>query len=37
MISKVNVRKKYHAQMGIYSEGLKQVGMKVKDMLMLSR
>ena len=30
------VQKKYQAQMGIYSEGLRQIGMKVKDVLIVS-
>jgi len=30
------VQKKYQAQMGIYAEGLKQIGMKVKDVLIVS-
>ena len=30
------VRKKYKAQMGIYAEGLRQIGMKVKDVLIVS-
>ena len=30
------VQKKYQAQMGIYSKGLKQIGMKVKDVLIVS-
>lgn len=30
------VQKKYQAQMGIYAEGLRQVGMKVKDVLIVS-
>ena len=31
------VQKKYQTQMGIYAEGLKQPGMKVKDILIVSR
>ena len=30
------VQKKYQAQMGIYAEGLRQIGVKVKDVLIVS-
>ena len=34
--SEEKVRKKYQAQMAIYSEGLKQLGFKVKDIMIVS-
>ena len=34
--AEVKVRKKYQAQMTVYAEGLEQLGLKVKDILILS-